>query len=125
MGLFYQIFKQVLLKNGHESKVRKMKEHIVKHRKTSSQLRKWLEEIGFIIDKQEEDVFSMTFMDGTAIFNYHFIRHWFLPSWLEIMEGKDEQLLYRCLEETLNEYAESHQGIKLEIPYICFKCIKS
>jgi hypothetical protein len=68
------------------------------------------------------DRFNLSFCDGSAFLNHHFIKMCFLPPWMDVVGRERREALFEILEQRLNEYAEMNRGLKLSIPFVCFDC---
>jgi ubiquinone/menaquinone biosynthesis C-methylase UbiE len=124
MITFYNIFEKVLNNHGLNHEIEKMHKHIQDKRKSVEELSQYLEDAGFLINKIDEDIFHLNFMDGSALFNHFFMKTAFLDSWEQIVSKRDMRKIFAELEEKLNLYARQQGSLNLTIPFACFNCIK-
>jgi hypothetical protein len=63
--------------------------------------------------------------NATTMLEHHFIRVSFLPHWLAVVKNKaDQELIFKEIEEQLNDIAVKNQGLTLTIPLACFEAKK-
>jgi ubiquinone/menaquinone biosynthesis C-methylase UbiE len=134
---FYDVFQEILIKNGLHDGVSKMKDQIYSKRKPIDETKAWLDKAGFGIknieetkawlDKAgfgikniEESSFHLRFMDGGTMFNHYLIKYWFLDGWKSILEANDLAGIFEQLEERLNQLAKMKGEIRLTIPFVPF-----
>jgi len=121
---FYNVFKEVLNDKGMLTEVGNIKEHIYKKRKPISEVRKFVEENGFIVNNIIEDEFCYRFTDGTAMMNHFLIRLAFLDSWKDLIPEKRQAEIFDEIESKLNKFAQNSGELKLTIPFAVFDCRK-
>ena len=119
---FYDVFQEMLIKNGLHDEVIKMKEQIYSKRKPLAETKASLDEAGFGIKNIEESSFQLRFMDGETMFNHYLIKYWFLDGWKSILEANDLAGIFEQLEERLNELAVENGEIRLTIPFVTIDC---
>lgn len=124
MKEFYTTFEKTLYELSKTAEIEKMKEHIYSKRKPLDVMKKLLVEAGFIVKNIIEDSFSLRFINGTAMFNYYFIRLAFLIEWKKIVEIDDRDYIFKILEEKLNKYAQDKGELRLTVPFMCIDCEK-
>ncbi len=125
MKEFYDVYKEALLELNLQKLFARIDEHIHKHRKPLELLRKYITTVGFLVEDIDESSFSMRFTDATAMFDYHFIRLYFLKPWIEIIGDElAEATVFDVLEKKLNDQSRNNNGLELTIPFVCFKCRK-
>ena len=71
-----------------------------------------------------EDSFSLSFLDGSTMFNHFFIRLAFMESWKSILNQDDEKMIFDAIENELNKIAEMKGEISLTIPWVCINSSK-
>jgi arsenite methyltransferase len=124
MKEFYSIFKAVLEEQNLNVCVNKMEQHIKDKRKTVKenlmQVRKNNLEVKQIIQRS----FYLRYLNGTALFNHHFIKLAFLESWAKVIPSERRSKIFSLLEERLNEYSMLKGELRLTIPFVCFDCRK-
>jgi len=119
---FYDVFKEVLIKNGLQDEVSKMKDQIYTKRKPLAETKAWLDEAGFVIKNIEQSSFQLRFTDGGTMFNHYLIKYWFLDGWKSILEASDLAGIFEQLEERLNQMAKVKGEIRLTIPFVTIDC---
>ena len=119
---FYDVFKKILLMNGLDDEVVRMKDQIYSKRKPLDETKLSLEEAGFNIIGLQEDSFQLRFLDGTTMFNHYVIKYWFLDGWKSVLNSNDIENIFEQVEERLNEIARKAGEIRLTIPYVTIDC---
>ena len=71
------------------------------------------------------DEFSITFTDGTTMFNHFLIKLAFIGSWKEFTQEERHKEIFTEVEKRLNEIAQNNGSIKLTVPYILMDCEKT
>jgi len=117
MHEFYAVFADVV--SNDENATRRLKEHI-EHRATIETVRDLLETGGFSVSRVRERQATMRFLDGTALFNHHFIKLGFLDGWKQIGGDKQKQV-FETLHRRLNDLAQSKGELCLTIPMAYFE----
>lgn len=123
MIVFYEVFGDVLRKNGLEDRVVKIREHIFRKRKPVEYYEMILDECGLRPVKIEKDSFSMIYIDGSAFLNHYFIRMAFMESWKEIVPESLRNEVFRGIEEELNRISEKIGYLKFDIPFAFIESI--
>lgn len=124
MKEFYDIFELTLTENNLTDETEKMKEHIYEKRKPVEVLTEMVKKTGFEINNVIKKSFAMRFVDGTAMFNYHFIKSHFIDSWKNIVEESRIDEIFELIENKLNDISKREGQLILQIPYVCFDCYK-
>ncbi|MDZ7376590.1 MAG: class I SAM-dependent methyltransferase, partial [candidate division KSB1 bacterium] len=124
MKEFYQIFEQTLSEMGKRREIDEMHKHIHEKRRPLHQTLKMITTAGFRIKKIHEDHFSMSFLDGSAMFGHFFIKLAFLESWEKILSPEDRKPVFEIVEQKLNRIAHMNGALHLTIPYVCIVCRK-
>jgi ubiquinone/menaquinone biosynthesis C-methylase UbiE len=119
---FYDVFKEVLIKNGLQDEVSKMKDQIYTKRKPLAETKAWLDEAGFVIKNIEQSSFQLRFTDGGTMFNHYLIKYWFLDGWKSILDRNDLAGIFEQLEERFNQLAKVKGEIRLTIPFVTIDC---
>jgi ubiquinone/menaquinone biosynthesis C-methylase UbiE len=119
---FYDVFQEILIKNGLHDGVSKMKDQIYSKRKPIDETKAWLDKAGFGIKNIEESSFQLRFTDGETMSNHYLIKYWFLDDWKSILEANDLAGIFEQLEERLNQLAKMKGEIRLTIPFVTIDC---
>ena len=114
---FYRVFEQTLVHFGRPDLVLKLKYH-EEHRGSVSSISKMYTANGFTIAHHIEDTFSMRFLDGTAFLNHYFVKLGWLESWKEMIPAELQVSFFDKLEDNLNNYAMTNNGLTLSVPMI-------
>jgi ubiquinone/menaquinone biosynthesis C-methylase UbiE len=114
---FYSILEQI----APDAK-EKIREHIHLKRRPLDEWESLLTEAGFRITEKKLSSFTYRFADANAMFSYHTIREFFLPSWKEILSPHNVTAVFSQLEQSLNEKARAQGEIRLTVPFVCFEC---
>jgi arsenite methyltransferase len=86
------------------------------HRYNLLSLQEMLEMHGFQTMNFKEDLFTMTYVNGTAFFNDYFIGMGFLPSWIALVDEADRPEYFATVEAALNTSAEEKGKLVLTVP---------
>lgn len=121
---FYKVFETSLINHGMDREVDIMREHIAKKRMGVKELQEKIKSVGFHIVKTVKDSFVIRFCDGTSLFNYFFIKSFFMEGWKIIIKPGKRDDIFADLEERLNVLAEERGEIRLFIPFACIDCAK-
>jgi len=114
---FYDAFEWTLRQGGHESIVKRLREH-QEHRGTVATISDLFTANGFSAICQAEDSFSMNFLDGSAFLNHHFIKLGWLESWKNLLPPDELPSIFSALEYNLNELALRSHGLSLSVPMV-------
>lgn len=114
-NLFYQIFYETLQQIGKVDLIPVLKKE-EEHRGTLESVSKLFTENGFKISQWHEDGFDMNFVNGSAFLNHHFVKLGWLSSWMALFPKEDLQTLFTALEQNLNQYAATHNGLTMHVP---------
>ena len=115
---FYQAFEEVLLQNGLNEEISKMKKQIYEKRKPLDEIKSLLYKSGFDIANIYEDSFKLKYLDAGAMFNHSLIKYWFLGGWKKILRMDDMEQIFDQVEIKLNRQAERNGEIVLTIPFV-------
>jgi hypothetical protein len=78
-----------------------------------------------MILREETDLFTMRFHNGTAMLRHFLIRTGFLPSWEELIPFDRRVDVLGLLESNLNKRAAREGVLPMEVPFVCFECRKA
>jgi len=118
---FYQIYKDVLIRNNYFNEVKKIDLQINKKRKTIEEISGILTEKGFNIKSSNTYSFEYKFTDSASMFGYFMIKEFFFPLWLEILDEGIREKIFNNISEIIDQ---SVTPFKLTVPYVCFDCVK-
>jgi arsenite methyltransferase len=124
MKEFYSIFRTTLKEEGLNESIVKMEEHIREKRKTLKENLDQVRKNHLIVNGIIQNSFYMRYLNGTALFNHHFIKLAFLESWVKIVPSDKRSRIFPLLEEKLNSFAKSKGELRLTIPFVCIDCRK-
>jgi len=123
-SLFYRVFGTVLLESEMNDTVEKMDAHIREKRKSVDEWINFIEEAGFIIRRTIQKSFNFRYLNAGAFFNHFLIRKYFMEHWISLIpEDKTDEIMKET-ELKLNSFAEHEGELNMEVPYVCFDCIK-
>lgn len=114
---FYDVMEEVLRRRRMTDEIGKMKDHIYEKRKPLNEVTGSLERHGFEITRTVEDRFEYKFSNGTAMFDYYFIRLAFLDSWRRIVPPACQQEIFSEIENRLNTQSDQNGFLRLSVPY--------
>lgn len=115
---FYKIFEQVLEDFHLGSLIPALKEHIHKKRMPLDELKELFVKNNFDVAQMNTNSFSYRFTDGTAMFDYPFIKNNFMDSWLEIVPEERVNDVFREIESRMNCVSSHHGQWVLTIPFV-------
>jgi arsenite methyltransferase len=121
---FYSAMENVLMEMRMEKEIINIREHIYSKRKPLHELTSLLEQNGFAVRNIVEDQFDYQFTDGTTLLQHFFIRLAFLPSWKNIVPPGRQVEVFKRIETSLNEQAESTGQCRLSVPFVIINCEK-
>ena len=122
---FYSELEEVLLEKNMHNEISLMKKHIYKKRKPVEEFQLLLEKNGFAINDIIYDEFSISFTDGTTMFNHFLIKLAFIESWKDFIPEKKHEDVFGEVENRLNKIAQGNGCIKLTVPYVLMDCEKT
>lgn len=125
MKQFYSVFEETLRGQGKLTEISKMREHIYEKRKPYHQTISMITNAGFWINRIYEEVFTMRFLDGSAMFNHFFIKLAFLDNWKKLLSPQERKPFFEILEQKLNNISKLNGALSLTIPYVCIDCRKA
>lgn len=122
---FYSVLEDVLREKNMLKEIELMKEHIYKKRRPVEDYQLLLEDAGFSIDEIYSDEFTLSFTDGTTMYNHFLIRLAFMESWKTFLPEVKREEVFSTVEERLNKISEQKQILTLTVPYLLVDCEKS
>ncbi len=122
---FYTVFEKVLLKNGLNAEIEKMKEQIYLKRKPLDETKSSLSIADFKIKNVIEDSFELRFLDAATMFEHYLIKYWFLDGWKKIIGFEKLESIFNEIEIELNQISRSKGEIALTIPYVTIDCTRN
>lgn len=121
---FYSVLENVLHEKNLLDEIGLLQKHIYKKRKPVDEFQLLLEEGGFSVNEISHDEFSITFTDGTTMFNHFLIKLAFIGSWKAFLPEERHKEIFAEVEERLNEVAQSNGSFKLTVPFVLVDCEK-
>ncbi len=100
---------------GRADLLERLEAHIA-HRFSLDDARRLSEQTGFRVVQVHEQVFSLRYLDGSALLNHRFIQLAFLESWREWLPPEEVEPVFRRLEQRLNALAQRAGGLTLTVP---------
>ncbi len=122
---FYDIFRDVINKNGLQEFNKDISSHIHAKRKPLNEFENELKKAGFEIESVKEDKFFYRFADGTSFFNHFFIKLAFLESWEKIVPENKQVDIFKEIEFRINDLALVSDGFCTQVPFYTINCFKS
>lgn len=122
---FYDIFRDVINKNGLQELNKDIFNHIYSKRKPLTEFENELKTAGFEIESIKEDKFYYHFADGTSFLNHFFIKLAFLESWKQILPEHKRTDIFNEIETRINELAILSEGFFTQVPFYTISCFKS
>ncbi len=118
---FYNIFKNVLAKNGLDDCLEKVDAHIKAKRKSVEENTGMIMQQPFCLEQVVEKNFYMRYASGSAFLNHYVIKFAFLESWKKIVPEKLLNKVFAETEAELNKLAVKNGQLDLSIPFAVFK----
>lgn len=122
MKEFYSVYRRLLDDLGMEKEALLLEDHIRSKRRPIEELTGLIERAGFDVRAVEEDMFSLEYLDGTAMFGHFLIRLAFAGPWKQILDREDVDNVFAELEERLNMSAEAGGSLRLSVPFATLDC---
>ena len=122
---FYNCFRETVNENNLAHLSKEINEHIYIKRRPLVEMKSRLNNAGFEVEAIEESSFNYRFSNASAMFRHTFIKVAFLDSWKNLVPAEHHQKIFTELEIKLNAVAEKQGELKMEIPFVLFRCIKS
>lgn len=123
MAELYTAFEETLTQLNLTKHIPDLHQHINK-RATIEQLRQSLTEVGFTVTQVYEDITTLRFLNGTALFNHYFIKLGFLDGWKQVVPELQQETVFSHLENSLNQQAAIDGQLKLTIPMAYIEAVK-
>jgi arsenite methyltransferase len=121
---FYDTFKAIVSEKNLESVNENINQHIYLKRRPIPEMKTRLNKAGFEIISIGESSFSYRFSSASAMFRHTFIRLAFLESWKKLVPPDKLNEIFDELEKRLNEISVRNGELRMEIPFVLFRCIK-
>jgi arsenite methyltransferase len=115
---FYIEFEKVLLKEGLDENILKLKKHIHEKRKPLDELLNMLKKNDFKINNVVRDSFKYSYVNATTMFNHSFIRMAFMDSWLNLVPADKVDKIFCEVETRLNLKAQEFGEMVLSVPFV-------
>jgi arsenite methyltransferase len=125
MKEFYSIFRTTLKEQGLNDSIDKMEQHIKEKRKSLKENIDQVRKNDFTVKGIIRKSFYMRYLNGTALFNHHFIKLAFLDSWIKVVPSGKRSKIFSFLEESLNNFSRLNGELRLTIPFVCIDCRKN
>ncbi len=121
---FYDCFKLVVQDKNLGYLCDKIDEHIYLKRRPLGEMNTRLINAGFDVVDLEETCFSYRFSSASAMFRHTFIKVAFLDSWKKLVPPENLTEVFTELENRLNDLSSKTGELRMEIPFVLFRCIK-
>lgn len=121
---FYQALESAMQNAGLDSYAPQIKKHIREKRKSIDEMKEFVGEAQFSIEKIIENQFSYRFNDAESFFEHHFIKRFFRPSWENLVPVNKQQEVFAAVAAILNTNMLKSTEISMPVPYACFVCKK-
>ena len=122
---FYNELERVLVEEGLNENVSKLKKHIYNKRRPLDEIQNLFESNGFRIVKVIHDSFKLRFLNATTLFNHYLIRLAFLDSWLDLVPSDKIDEIFSQIENRLNLKAQECGEMVLTVPFVLIDAEKS
>ena len=123
MKVFYEVYRKVLVELGKQAYLDRLQANI-KSRVSVKQLSDWLAQAGFSISQLIENIYPLSYVDGSALLRSNLTILGFLGGWRKVVDPQDEVSIFRVLETRLNEIAAEKGELRLEVPMLFVEASK-
>lgn len=117
MKEFYLLFEQVLTDLDLEEIIPVLRQHIYLKRRPVNEYEELLKESGFVNTEILYDQFTYRFADGSAMFEFPFIKYAFMDSWLELLPHDRTEEVFMEIERRMNIISSSVGVWTISVPY--------
>jgi arsenite methyltransferase len=124
MRTFYEAMAELLAADAKQVQADRIQAHIDAKRQPRELLERRVLAAGFRIRSIHPSEFSLRYSGATALFRHHFIRLGFLPSWREVLAGIELSSFIPRLARALDDRGSRAGALNLEIPFLCFDCVR-
>jgi len=122
---FYNELEKVLVEEGLNENVIKLKKHIYEKRKPVEEMLNAFEKNEFKIINVDRDSFKYRYLNATAMFNHSFIRLAFMDSWIDLVPANKVNKIFTQVENRLNIKAQNDGEMTLTVPFVLIDAKKS
>jgi ubiquinone/menaquinone biosynthesis C-methylase UbiE len=122
---FYSAMEKVLTHLQLDNCLDAMRLHIHKKRRPLQQYLEQIKSYGFSIENVSHSKFEYRFVDGTTMFNHHFIRLAFLDEWKNLVPINRQEEVFELIEIELNAKSSENGILVLSVPFAVIDCTKS
>ena len=122
---FYNELEKVLVEEGLNENVIKLKKHIYEKRKPVEEMLNLFEKNEFKIINVDRDSFKYRYLNATAMFNHSFIRLAFMDSWIDLVPANKVNKIFTQVENRLNIKAQNDGEMTLTVPFVLIDAKKS
>jgi arsenite methyltransferase len=119
MNGFYQVYREVLRREGREADLARLEAHIHQKRKPLQHTLSLVESVGLEVARVHHDSFSLRYTDGTAMLNSPLVKLAFLRPWTDVVAARDVKPIFEAIEGELNRLAEASGELRLTVPWVC------
>lgn len=123
MRQFYEVYRQVLVDVGLSDRLGRLQAQ-EEHRGTKDSVHALVEGAGFRTTRVVERSFEMRFLDSAALFNHHLVKVGFLDGWRGVVEPQEEELVFKALEERLDNIASKEGELRMTVPMLYIEAEK-
>ena len=120
---FYRLFEETIKSFGWNDILPELALH-EKHRGDRKSISQKFEEAGFKEVRFFEEDMRMSFSNGSAFLNHHFVKLGWLESWFKLIPEKERKPFFGSLEQRINAVASSGHGWHLTVPMLYADAIK-
>jgi ubiquinone/menaquinone biosynthesis C-methylase UbiE len=114
---FYNVFEATLKQLDKKDLIIKLNEQ-QENRGTVESTSKLFTENGLRVYRHFTDSFEMKFLNGSAFLNHHFVKLGWLSSWRDLLPKENLKETFELLEQNLNSFATSSEGLTLPVPML-------
>jgi ubiquinone/menaquinone biosynthesis C-methylase UbiE len=117
MAAFYDSFRETLRDAGSAESIAALDGQEA-HRAALPELRRMLEDAGFVLQRVVEDELRIRAADGGAFLRHTLIRIGFLDGWRGVVPPARQRAVFAALEAKLDEQARRDGGLSFRVPML-------
>ncbi len=121
---FYSIYEEVLKSSERAALIPELKKQEA-HRKTNEEITAMFRNSGFQVIKIINENMSLRYLDGSSFLRHSLTIMGFIEGWRSILKKEEEAVIFKKIEERLNEVAAKDGELRLNIPMLLIHAKKN
>ncbi len=124
MRFFYSVFEEVLKNSDRAELIPELKKQEA-HRKTNKEITAMFLNSGFQKIKTKKENLTLRYLDGSSFLRHSLTTLGFIDGWRSILKKEEEGVVFKKIEEKLNDVAAKEGELRLNIPMLLVRVKKS